>query len=102
MGLLVLGMRQGKSGQAAHSDEQKAEQKRYREQPTFVVDDIGRDICARHTDRNDGRLRKPLVEQPIKGRFTWFVQRSCRFIEKQEIRAVKKCARNAEPLLLAQ
>ena len=54
------------------------------------------------TDRNDGRLRKPLVEQPIKGRFTWFVQRSCRFIEKQEIRAVKKCARNAEPLLLAQ
>jgi hypothetical protein len=60
-----------------------------------------RERCA-VTDRNDGRLRKSLFEQPIEGRFTWFVQRSCRFIEKKEIRPVKKCPRNAEPLLLAQ
>jgi hypothetical protein len=55
MGFLVPGMRQRKGGQAAHSDEEKAEQERYGEQPAFVIDDIARDICARHANRDDGR-----------------------------------------------
>ena len=56
--------------------------------------------CAM-TDRDDRRLRKSLIKELIERRFAWFVQRSCRFIEKQEIGTVKKCARDAEPLLLA-
>ena len=53
------------------------------------------------TDRDDRRLRKSLIEELIERRFAWLVQRRCRFIEEQEIGAVKKCARDAEPLLLA-
>jgi hypothetical protein len=45
-------MWQRQDGQAAHANEQKAEQKRYGEQATFVIDHVARNVGARDPNRD--------------------------------------------------
>src|SRR5258708_32412537 len=53
-------------------------------------------------DRNDGRSRQPLLDEPVQRRLRRLIERRRGLIEEQEIGLLKECPRDAETLLLAE
>ena len=53
-------------------------------------------------DRYDGRIRQPLLDQPVQRRLRRLVERRRGLVEKQEVRLLQQRAGDAEALLLAE